>query len=150
MMVAMKRLLVLSLALLWLIGCSMKGPPPSSICDTSLAPSKLLSLEADKQAVTHGEHVGFVICSRQPGFVTLWSTLPSGRIWPIQPSQMIRPGEPLVARGFEVKDSPGWKHVYVVWTRTQDAQPRKRPTCQATAAPGRDCVVAQVAIEVVE
>ena len=149
MMVAMKHLLVLSLALLWLIGCSMKFPTPSR-CNASLAQSKLLSIEVDKPAVTHGEQVGFVICSRQPGFITLWSTLPSGRIWPIQPSQMIRTSEPYVARGFEVKGSPGWKHVYVVWTRTQNAQPRKRPTCQATAVPGHDCLVAQVAIEVIE
>ena len=119
-----------------------------------------LWVAATRTAVTSGAPVDFTICSRQTGFITMWSTVQGGRVWPIYTTQVPGTVEPYMVRDYEVHGTPGWKYVYVVWTRTPDAQPRDRPTCRPTTStltryngtsrvPESDCLVTQLAIEII-
>jgi hypothetical protein len=171
MRICMKHLLLAGVVLLCLMGCALpfsRGPSmpkpdgtarAGSDCQNALKHTAL-RVAASSTAVTSGVPVDFTICSRQAGFITMWSTVQGGRVWPIYSAQVPGTAEPHMVREHEVHGTPGWKYVYVVWTRTPDAQPRDRPTCRPTAStltryngtprlPESDCLVAQLAIEII-
>jgi hypothetical protein len=171
MRIWMKHLLLVAVALLCLMGCTLpfsSGPkmikPDGSAravsdCQNALK-STALRVAATRTAVTSGAPVDFTICSRQAGFITMWSTAMGGRVWPVYTAQVPGKAEPHVVRDYEVHGTPGWKYVYIVWTRAPDAQPLDRPTCRLTANPptpypsiarssASACLVAQLAIEII-
>jgi hypothetical protein len=128
-----------------------------------------LRLERGKSVVPIGEEVAFLFTTNQDGFVTLWDIGTSRRVKRIYPrtaaAAPVRAGHQYGAGGadtplqFEVQGPEGMEEVYLVWTRTPDAQPKQLdyPNVQALskdlqpterlASP--DWATAKVAFEVI-
>lgn len=95
-----------------------------------------LDIRIDQHTVAIGNEVRFDFVSSADGYVTLWDVGTSGKVGRIYPN--VHGGDPRVRGGvgygaggpndafaFRVDGPPGMEDVYLVWTRTAEAQPKQ-------------------------
>lgn len=133
------KLLLWTLAFLaWLATAS---PATAQSKDIEVVPANpnapvLLYIRIDKPTVKIGDEVRFDFVSDTDGYVTLWDIGTSGRVSRIYPNDLggdmrVKAGVGYGAGGpddrfaFQVNGPVGMEDVYLVWTRTAEAQPKQ-------------------------
>jgi hypothetical protein len=137
----MKRILVFISALLGLSAAGFTAivPALADSKDLQVVPSNSnqtikLTIAIDKPTVALGETVAFSFSGNEDGFVTLWNLGTSGKVVRIFPNTLggdmrVKAGLNYGAGGagdkfaFRASGQTGMEDVYLVWTRTPEAQP---------------------------
>ena len=128
--------ITLALSALLLISSTTQAVQPKDLAVVPInpKPSVELTIDIDKTIVELGDVVSFTFSSNKDGYATLWNLGTSGKVHRIFPNRLggdmhviakhkYGAGGPNDRFAFQATGKVGMEDVYLVWTRTPDAQP---------------------------